>query len=55
MISGELAPDLFGRLILGYQDKEGVHSDLTFGGDTGTSNENVRFSLFGEGDNYEWS
>ncbi len=55
MVSGELAPDLFGRLILGYQDKEGVHSDLTFGGDTGTSNENVRFSLFGEGDNYEWS
>ena len=55
MISGELSQDLYGRLILGYQDKEGMHEDTSFGGDTGTSNENIRASLFGEGNNYEWS
>lgn len=55
MMSGELSQDLYGRLILGYQDKEGVHKDNTFGGDTGTSNENIRATLFGEGNNYEWS
>ncbi len=55
MLSGELSQDLYGRVILGYQDKEGVHKDNTFGGDTGTSNENIRASLFGEGNNYEWS
>ena len=42
-------------MILSYQDDDGVHSDNTFPGDTGPKNENVRFSLFGEGDNYEWS
>ncbi len=55
MVSGELSQDLYGRLTIGYQDQEGMHTDKTFGGDTGTSNENVRFSLFGEGNNYEWS
>ena len=55
MISGELSQDLYGRLIIGYQDQEGMHADNTFGGDTGTSNENIRASLFGEGNNYEWS
>ena len=55
MLSGELSQDLYGRLIIGYQDQEGMHEDKTFGGDTGTSNENIRLSLFGEGTNYEWS
>tara|TARA_B100001559_G_scaffold300398_1_gene286483 strand:+ start:458 stop:3343 length:2886 start_codon:yes stop_codon:yes gene_type:complete len=55
LISGQLSDGLYGRMILSYQDFEGVHADKTFGGDTGASNENVRFSLFGEGDNYEWS
>ena len=55
MLSGELSQDLYGRIILGYQDQEGMHKDNTFGGDTGTKNENIRFSLFGEGTNHEWS
>ena len=55
MLSGELGQDLYGRIILGYQDQEGMHKDNTFGGDTGTKNENIRFSLFGEGTNHEWS
>ncbi len=55
MLSGELGQDLYGRLILGYQDQEGMHNDNTFGGDTGTRNQNIRASLFGEGNNYEWS
>ena len=55
MISGKLSQDLYGRLILGHQDIEGMHEVTSFGGDTGTSNENIRASLFGEGNNYEWS
>jgi outer membrane receptor protein involved in Fe transport len=55
MLSGELSQDLYGRIILGYQDQEGMHKDNTFGGDTGTRNENIRASLFGEGTNQEWS
>jgi len=55
LLSGELSDGLYGRMILSYQDDDGVHSDNTFPGDTGPKNENVRFSLFGEGDNYEWS
>ena len=55
LISGQIGDGLYGRMVLSYQDFEGVHADKTFGGDTGYSNENVRFSLFGEGDNYEWS
>ena len=49
LLSGELADGLFGRMILSYQDDDGVHKDNTFGGETGPSNENMRFSLFGEG------
>ena len=55
LLSGELADGLFGRMILSYQDDDGVHKDNTFGGETGPSNENMRFSLFGEGNDYEWS
>ena len=55
LLSGELSDGLYGRMILSYQDDDGVHSDNTFPGDTGPKNENVRFSLFGEGDRYEWS
>ena len=32
-------------MILSYQDDDGVHKDNTFGGETGASNENMRFSL----------
>ena len=55
LLSGELGDGLFGRMILSYQDDDGVHKDNTFGGETGASNENMRFSLFGEGNDYEWS
>ena len=55
LLSGQLADGLFGRMILSYQDDDGVHKDNTFGGETGPSNENMRFSLFGEGNDYEWS
>ena len=55
MISGELGTDLYGRMILGYQDIEGPHADMTFGEDDGPKNTNMRFSLFGEGSDMEWS
>ena len=56
MLSGELSDGLYGRMILGYQDIEGVHTDTSFGGsDDGPKNENIRFSLFGEGSDMEWS
>lgn len=55
LLSGELADGLFGRMILSFQDDDGVHKDNTFGGETGPSSENMRFSLFGEGNDYEWS
>ncbi len=55
LLSGQLADGLFGRMILSYQDDDGVHRDNTFPGDTGPANENYRFSLFGEGNDYEWS
>ena len=55
LLSGQLSDGLFGRMILSYQDDDGVHSDKAFPGDTGPSNENIRFSLFGEGNDYEWS
>ena len=55
MVSGQLATDLYGRMALSYQDDDGAHRDNTFPGDIGPSNENIRFSLFGEGSDYEWS
>ena len=55
MVSGQLATDLYGRMALNYQDDDGAHRDNTFPGDIGPSNENIRFSLYGEGSNYEWS
>ena len=55
LLSGQLADGLYGRMILSWQDDEGVHSDNTFGGETGPSNENIRFSFFGEGNDYEWT
>ena len=56
MVSGELSDGLYGRMILGYQDVEGAHTDLSSGGsDDGPKNENIRFSLFGEGTDMEWS
>jgi iron complex outermembrane receptor protein len=56
MLSGELSDGLYGRMILGYQDVEGAHTDTSFGGsDDGPKNENIRFSLFGEGTDMEWS
>ncbi len=56
MLSGELSDGLYGRMILGYQDVEGAHTDTSFGGsDDGPKNENMRFSLFGEGTDMEWS
>jgi len=55
MISGELGDSLYGRMILGYQDVEGPHSETLRGDDDGPKNENMRFSLFGEGNDYEWS
>ena len=56
MLSGELGQDLYGRMVIGYQDIEGVHKNTSsFGGDDGPSNESFRFSLFGEGQDYEWS
>ena len=55
MVSGELADNLYGRMILGYQDVEGAHKETSRGDDDGPENQNLRFSLFGEGDNYEWS
>ena len=55
MISGELADNLYGRLIFGTQDVEGAHKETLRGEDDGPENQNVRFSLFGEGNDYEWS
>ena len=56
MLSGELSDGLYGRMVIGYQDIEGVHTDTSFGGsDDGPKNENIRFSLFGEGSDMEWS
>ena len=55
MVSGELANNLYGRMIIGYQDVEGAHKETTRGEDDGPENQNFRFSLFGEGDNHEWS
>ena len=55
MVSGELGDNLYGRMILGYQDVEGAHKETSRGDDDGPENQNLRFSLFGEGDNYEWS
>ena len=55
MISGELGNNLFGRMILGYQDVEGPHTESLRGDDDGPKNENMRFSLFGEGNDYEWT
>ncbi|MFL2736394.1 MAG: TonB-dependent receptor [Gammaproteobacteria bacterium] len=55
LLSGQLSEGLYGRMILSYQDDDGVHRDNTFPGDTGPKNENVRVSFFGEGNNYEWS
>ncbi len=56
MLSGELSDGLYGRMILGYQDIEGAHTDTSFGGsDDGPKNENFRFSLFGESTDMEWS
>ena len=55
LLSGQLADGLYGRMILSWQDDDGVHSDNTFEGETGPSNENVRFSLFGESNDYEWT
>jgi len=55
LISGELANNLYGRMIIGYQDIEGAHKETSGGEDDGPENQNFRFSLFGEGDNYEWS
>ena len=55
MISGEIGNDLYGRMILGYQDVEGPHTETLRGDDDGPKNENMRFSLFGEGNDYEWS
>ena len=50
MLSGELGQDLYGRMVIGYQDIEGVHKNTSsFEGDDGPSNESFRFSLFGEG------
>jgi outer membrane receptor protein involved in Fe transport len=55
MVSGELANNLYGRMIIGYQDIEGAHKETSRGEDDGPENQNFRFSLFGEGDNHEWS
>jgi len=55
MVSGELADNLYGRMILGYQDVEGAHRETSRGDDDGPENQNIRFSLFGEGNDYEWS
>ena len=55
MVSGELSNNLYGRLIFGYQDIEGPHKETSRGEDDGPENQNIRFSLFGEGDDYEWS
>ena len=55
MVSGELANNLYGRMIIGYQDVEGPHQETLRGEDDGPENQNMRFSLFGEGNDYEWS
>jgi outer membrane receptor protein involved in Fe transport len=55
MVSGELGNNLYGRLIFGAQDVEGAHKETLRGEDDGPENQNVRFSLFGEGNDYEWS
>ena len=55
MISGELSNNLYGRMILGFQDVEGPHTETLRGEDDGPENQNIRFSLFGEGNDYEWS
>ena len=55
MVSGELGNNLYGRMILGYQDIEGPHTETLRGDDDGPENQNIRFSLFGEGNDYEWS
>ena len=55
MVSGELADNLYGRMIIGYQDVEGAHQETSRGEDDGPENQNMRFSLFGEGNDYEWS
>ena len=55
LLSGELGNNLYGRMILGYQDIEGAHTETSRGEDDGPKNENMRFSLFGEGTNMEWS
>ena len=55
MISGELADDLYGRIVLGFQDVEGAHKETSRGEDDGPENQNMRVSFFGEGNNYEWS
>ena len=55
MVSGEIGNNLYGRMILGYQDVEGPHTETLRGDDDGPENQNMRFSLFGEGNDYEWS
>ena len=55
MVSGELVNNLYGRMIIGYQDVEGPHQETLRGEDDGPENQNLRFSLFGEGNDYEWS
>ena len=55
MVSGELGDNLYGRMILGYQDVEGAHQETIRGDDDGPENQNMRFSLFGEGNDFEWS
>ena len=55
MVSGEIGNNLYGRMILGYQDVEGTHTETLRGEDDGPENQNIRFSLFGEGNDFEWS
>ena len=55
MVSGEIGNNLYGRMILGYQDVEGTHTETSRGEDDGPENQNIRFSLFGEGNDFEWS